>query len=280
MREIYLKPFEIAVRDGGADSIMTTYGSLNGVWTAGNYDLNTTVLRNEWGFKGFTMTDWWANINRRSCQPDKTDFAAMAAAQNDVYMVCADGDENNDNTLEKLADNSLKRCELQRNAMNICRFLLHTNAMKRMTNQEDIIKIINRSDEDKSSDEPVIFYDLGEKLRIDLSGIKSVQGHNHCFALTVNNTGFYKVTLTASSDLGELAQLPVTIFAMGTPSGTFTWNGTGGKPVSFSNEIPLFSHFTTIRLYFAKNGLDLQSIEFELTRRSDNISDIAFVQED
>ncbi|MBR1593063.1 MAG: glycoside hydrolase family 3 protein [Ruminococcus sp.] len=280
LREIYLKPFEIAVRDGGANSIMTTYGSLNGLWTAGNYDLNTTVLRNEWGFKGFTMTDWWANINRRSCQPDKTDFAAMAAAQNDVYMVCADGDENNDNTLASLSDNSLRRCELQRNAANICRFLLHTNAMKRMTGQEDIIKIVNRPDEDKASDEPVVFYDLGSSLKIDLNGIKSVQGQNYCFALTVNNTGFYKVTLTASSELGELEQMPVTIFAMGTSSGTFTWNGTGGKPVSFSNEVPLFSHYTVIRLYFAKNGLDLHSIEFELTRQSDNISDIAFVQED
>ena len=152
--------------------------------------------------------------------------------------------------------------------------------MKRMTGQEDIIKIVNRPDEDKASDEPVVFYDLGSSLKIDLNGIKSVQGQNYCFALTVNNTGFYKVTLTASSELGELEQMPVTIFAMGTSSGTFTWNGTGGKPVSFSNEVPLFSHYTVIRLYFAKNGLDLHSIEFELTRQSDNISDIAFVQED
>lgn len=280
LREIYLKPFEIAVKDGGADSIMTTYGSVNGVWTAGNYDLNTTVLRNEWGFRGFTMTDWWANINRRGSQPDKSDFAAMAAAQNDVYMVCADGDENNDNTLEKLADGTLERSELQRNAINICNFLLHTNAMLRMINQENTVKIINRPDEDKDSDEPVKFYDLDGNLEINLDGIKSEQGKNYCFALTVNNTGWYKVTLTASSVLGELAQLPVTIFAMGTPSGTFTWNGTDGKPVSFSNKIPMFSHFTTVRLYFAKNGLDLHRINFELIEHMDNISDIAFVQED
>lgn len=88
IREIYLKGFEIAVKEGGASSVMTTYGRVNGLWTAGNFDLNTVILREEWGFKGFTMTDWWANINVRGKEPDKTDFAAMARAQNDVYMVC------------------------------------------------------------------------------------------------------------------------------------------------------------------------------------------------
>ena len=66
---------------------------------------------------------------------------------------------------------------------------------------------------------------------------------------------------------------------MGTPSGTFTWNGTDGKPVSFTTEIPLFSRFTAIRIYFAQNGLDMHSMEFELTRASDNM-DAAFVTEE
>ena len=83
LREIYLKGFETAVKEGGATSIMTTYGSVNGLWTAGSYDLVTTILRNEWGFKGIVMTDWWANINERNCAPDKSNFAAMIRAQND-----------------------------------------------------------------------------------------------------------------------------------------------------------------------------------------------------
>ena len=58
LREIYLKGFEIAVKEGNADSIMTTYGPVNGVWTAANYDLTTQILRNDWGFTGFAMTDW------------------------------------------------------------------------------------------------------------------------------------------------------------------------------------------------------------------------------
>ena len=57
LREIYLKGYEIAVKEGGARSIMSTYGPVNGIWTAGNYDLLTTILRGEWNYDGFDMTD-------------------------------------------------------------------------------------------------------------------------------------------------------------------------------------------------------------------------------
>ena len=60
VREIYLKGFEIAVKSGYASSIMTTYGSVNGLWTAGNHQLNTDILRSEWDFDGIVMTDWWS----------------------------------------------------------------------------------------------------------------------------------------------------------------------------------------------------------------------------
>ena len=80
LREIYLKGFEIAVKSGYADSVMTTYGLVNGLYTAGSYDLNTTILRNEWGFTGVVMTDWWASINRRGMEPDANDLATMIQA--------------------------------------------------------------------------------------------------------------------------------------------------------------------------------------------------------
>ena len=76
------------------------------------------------------MTDWWANINVRGQEPDRRNFAAMARAQNDIYMVCADGSSNDDTTAESLENGSLARAELQRNAANICSFLMTTNAMK------------------------------------------------------------------------------------------------------------------------------------------------------
>lgn len=280
LREIYLKGFEIAVKCGNAKSIMTTYGAVNGLWTAGNFDLNTTILRNEWGFTGITMTDWWANINSRGGLPDKTDFSSMAKAQNDLYMVCADGSSGNDNTLEELGNGNILRSELQRNAMNICNFLMDTHAMERLDGTEEKVEIINRPDGDTENDTPVVFYELDGNLTLDLTGIKAEKDSHYSFALTVNKSGFYEVKITASSNQSETAQIPVTLFAMGTASGTFTWNGTDGLPVSYAKEIPMFSRFTTIRLYFAQNGLDLKSIEFNLTREAQSLEEVAFRQED
>lgn len=271
LREIYLKGFEIAVKKGKADSIMTTYGSVNGIWTAGSFDLNTTILREEWGFKGFTMTDWWANINERGGEPTRNNFAAMARAQNDVYMVCADSSDNEDTTAESLENGTLTRAELQRNAKNILTFLLKTNALKRLVGEADTVEIIGRDDSENEESAPVIWYDIDKKLTIDLGGVKSQKGSNYSFALKVSQTGWYNVTITASSEAGELAQIPVTLFLTGSASGTFTWNGTDGKPVSMTKEAPMFSHFTAVRLYFAQNGLDLHSITFELSRPSGNI---------
>ena len=264
LREIYLKGFEIAVKEGGASSVMTTYGRVNGLWTAGNFDLNTVILREEWGFKGFTMTDWWANINVRGKEPDKTDFAAMARAQNDVYMVCPDGEKNDDNTLVSLENGGIERCELQRNAANICGFLLHTNALKRAEGIGDTVKVINREDEEQEDDKPVQFYKVDRDITLDLSDVDTKKGTSYSFALDLSNFGIYRVIVTASSTQSELAQIPMTLFNMGTAVGTFTFNGTGGKAVSMEKETPMFSRFTTFRIYFAKNGLDLHSIRFEL----------------
>lgn len=263
LREIYLRGFEIAVKKGNADSIMTTYGSLNGLWTAGNYDLVTTVLRKEWGFTGFVMTDWWAEINERGKPSCATDFSSMARAQNDVYMVCADSSDNNDNTLESLENGSLTRGQLQRNAANICGFLTHTNAFRRLTGQDDTVEVINRDEEEDGNDGPVVFHELNQELTLPLDGICTDKGKSYSFAMTVNDPGMFRVTVTASSEQSEVAQIPVTLITMGTPSAVFTWKGTGGKPVSFSKEIPLYSHFTAARLFFAQSGLKMISIKFE-----------------
>ena len=279
LREIYLRGFEMAVKLGGAKTIMTTYGSLNGVWTAGNFDLNTTVLRDQWGFTGFTMTDWWANVNYRGEEPRRGYYVPMAKAQNDVYMVCSDSSCVDEDIMKALADGELTRAELQRNAANVLGVLMDTHAMKRIMGEEDTVEIINRSDSEGSDDEPVEFYEIADKFKLDLNGVKSVQGQNYSFAIIINKPGFYKVTITASSTQSSFAQIPLTLFATGIPCGTYTWNGTEGKPVPLEKEIPFFSKFTAIRLYFAQSGLDLQSIEFELLRTADSM-DIAFVSED
>lgn len=268
LREIYLRGFEKAVKKGGAKSVMTTYGQVNGVWTAGNYGLVTGILRDDWGFDGFTMTDWWANINRRGKAPDKSDFAAMAMTQNDVYMVTADGAACNDNTLDSLKSGELTRGELQRNAMNILRFLTTTHAMKRVMGCDDETEIINRpADAGDVDSTDIEFHDIDEDLTLDLTGITTEKGSSYAFGLNVSKPGVYKVTLTASSTLSELAQTSVSIFALGSPCGMFTFNGTGGAPVSQTKDVKCLSNFMPIRLYFGGSGLKTQSIRFELKER-------------
>lgn len=265
LREIYLRCFELAVKDGNASTVMTTYGALNGLWTAGNYDLVTEILWNEWGFDGLVMTDWWANVNVRNHPANKQELAAMVRAQNDIYMVCADCEKNEDNILSSLADGSLTRGELQRSAVNICRFLLKTNAMKRLCGAEEEIELCNCPDAQEASDTSGegTTYELDKRLVIDFNGLCSEKGKDCAFTLEVKEPASYRITITGSSTAGALAQLPVTLFMMGTAQGTFTWNGTEGKPVSFTGEYFLSFRFTSVRLAFAQNGLTLHEMVIE-----------------
>lgn len=265
LREIYLRGFEIAVKQGKASTIMTTYGKINGVWTAGRYDLNTTILREEWGFTGFAMTDWWAHINRRGGEADKNDFAIMLMAQNDVYMVCADGENHPDNALKSLNEGELTRGELQRTARNVLGMLINTHAMKREMGIDDAAEIINRPVQDYGEDGEAPFYYVDDVFELDLSDVEVKKGESHRFALDFRREGKYNVTITASSELSELAQTTVTLFSLGSVCGTYTWNGTGGKPVSITKEVNVFSRFTSVRLHFAANGLKLHSIRYERT---------------
>ncbi len=127
LREIYLKGFQIAVEESDPLAVMSTYGPVNGTQTAGNYELLTTILREEWGYGGMVMTDWEAKINDGTEEASVQNTAAMIRAQNDVYMVVTDAEtnSNDDNTLESLENGKITRGELVRNANNICRVIMN-----------------------------------------------------------------------------------------------------------------------------------------------------------
>ena len=280
LREIYLKGFEIAVKEGKCDSVMTTYGAVNGLWTAGSYDLNTVILREEWGFEGIVMTDWWAMINEEGVQANKTNFAAMARAQNDIYMVCAQSDINSsgDNTLASLEAGTLTLGELQRNAMNICKFLLNTHAYKRMHEEETKVEVIGENTDGMTEEVELTYHKLNGDLTINLEEVEAVKGSEYVIALDVEKVGGYRVQLTAKSDLSELAQMSVSLFYLSTPSGVFTFNGTGGEWRTIEKKvIPRFK-YAPYRLYFAQNGLKLKEIKFIFDKPLEEIpDDIEFI---
>ena len=264
LREIYLKGFEIAVGEGGADSIMTTYGGVNGLWTAGNYDLNTVILRQEWGFDGIVMTDWWAKMNDEGKTAVRTNLAAMTKAQNDLYMVCPEADKGaGDNTLSCLSEGSLTLGELQRNAMNICRFLMNTHAYERMIGREEKVEIVGGEAKSLEMQQEVIYYKVtGGEVIISLEEIDTRKGNNYVFALDLEEPGGYKAQMTAASDLGELSQIPVSLLCGSVPCAVFTFSGTGGSSTTIERDMFFPNKYEILRLYFGQSGLKAKEIRF------------------
>ena len=128
LREIYLKGFEIAVRKSQPWTIMSSYNYLNGSWTQENKELLTTILRDEWGFRGIVMTDW---TNTRH-----TD--RQVAAGND--LLTPGNAEQIQDIAEGAKDGSIKMEDIDRNVRRILEYVVKTPHFKgyKFTNKPDI----------------------------------------------------------------------------------------------------------------------------------------------
>lgn len=270
LREIYLKGFEIAVKEGDAFVVMTTYGGINGLWTAGNYDLLTTILRKEWQFEGLVMTDWWADINDEGETPSISNTAAMVRSQNDVYMVTQDAEKNaNGDNLEKsLKKGTLKRADLARCAENILRVLMRLPVMdrslKRISREElEAAEVMAKKEQ---TDLDVKWYVLDERLELDGKDINTRMGSSYVCGLQTEEKGQYMIRLKVKVDAFDVAQVPISIFVNGTLQRTFTLNGTGGKYVEIEQELRSFTNsHNYLKLYFAQSGMQIDEIVIERT---------------
>ena len=288
LREIYLKGFEIAVREGKARAVMTSYGLLNGIHTSSLYDLTTTVLREEWGFDGIVMTDWWSTLSPKDVtengltgeyeKPDEDrlfrdalngklyDFSTMVRAQNDLYMVVPDGKTisgDSADTLDALEEGRLTRAELQRSAANICRFAMETEAMRRLNGEGSTVTVESApEDENLDSVEMVEYRKVPDQgLVLDLSQVSGEKGSDYLMGFELEAGAEYLFEFEGSGRAGELAQVPVTFFFTGIPLKTMIWNGTDGDIACHAVSFRTRKRNNIFRLHFGQNGVRMRDVK-------------------
>ncbi len=258
LREIYLKGFELAVKEGDAKSIMTSYNPINGHWAASNYDLNTTILRKEWGYTGMVMTDWWSTMNDviEGGPNLRTRTGDMVRAQNDLYMVVgndgADINSSGDDTLEALAEGRLTIGELQRCATNICNLLMQMPAFGHFG--EDVVEI----PEMKAVEQPegIAAQSLGTNPRIVFE-----EGTGAWFE--VKKEGLYGVVVETMSEESFIAQFTCRASLNDRALGTFVTNGTFGHWIRRKLlVVRMEKGWYYLNLEFPKSGMQVKYMEF------------------
>lgn len=130
LRDVYLKGFEICVKEAQPWAVMASYNLINGTHTANSYELLTNVLRDEWDFEGVVMTDWYssyADVNFLGY--NKPDYKyPTASSRTCVYAGCdlqmPGCPDNVSDIIDAVRDNKISKADLQGCVMNILRLCL------------------------------------------------------------------------------------------------------------------------------------------------------------
>lgn len=274
LREIYLKGFEIAVKDGEARSVMSTYGPVNGSWTSSSYDLLTTVLRGQWGYTGIVMSDWWAMGNEEGGEAAIQHASPMVRSQNDLYMVAADAltNTNGDDLEEGLKTGAVTRGELQRSVANICNFLVISPAWLRMQGAEtELDRQLQRyaEEEDDETSGPMIPVSVDGSAEVDCSLIDTAMGASNILQVTLKEKGRYRLEFSCrvSPDTIAVAQLPLSIFDDRLLVRTVSLVGSDTEwrkqVVEFPGPIMKYNFY--IKLYFGQSGMEIRDFRIVMT---------------
>ena len=215
LREIYLKPFEIAVKEGENVLIMTSYNSVNGFWSASNYDLTAKILRGEWGFENIVMTDWWARCNSNQGEWGSTNrLDVMVRSQNDLYMVCPDVLVKSVSVVNGLEKGTITRAQLQLSCKRILEWILKTNTFK---------EYIKRGCTPKY---PIAVNIENMGVVDSISDVESDKEYVINIKSNTDAAFIFKI----SSNLDSLAQLPISV-KVDNSEFLITVNGTNGEEI-------------------------------------------------
>ena len=118
MREIYLKGFEMVVKEANPWTVMSSYNKINGVYTSESYDLLTTILRKEWGYQGMVVTDWFGG----------RDAVGQVQAGNDLLM--PGKIRQQDSIRQALKTGKLSMADVDRNVRRVLELILKTPRFK------------------------------------------------------------------------------------------------------------------------------------------------------
>ena len=191
LREIYLKGFEIMVKKSQPWAIMSSYNYINGTFTSESYDLLTNILRKDWGFKGFVMTDWFGG---------KDAVAQMKAGNN---MLMPGSKEQIAKIVDAVKSGQLSESVLDDNIAGILNIMVLTPSFKgdAYSNHPDLVKNAQISRE-AAAESMVLLKNNNNTLPLNSSKTVALFG-NHAFDLIAGGTGSGDVTKAYKISLNE-----------------------------------------------------------------------------
>lgn len=270
LRELYLRGFEIAVKEGNACLIMTSYNIINGFHAASNYDLLTTILREEWKFDGVVMTDWWAKGNDEGEPGRIANTAAMVRCQNDLFMVMPSAKDNamGDNSIEAMQTGKTTRAEYQRSAENICRLLLRLPAFSFMQGKKTELDLELEQcggAEAEELTEMRLVKTQGDTVTITPDMINTAKGKTNLYQIVPGECGIYRLAVECCAEEGhELAQIPLSVFKDHQLVKTLTLKGTDTEWRTEVFELsPVISASFFLKLYFGQGGMKIRECRIE-----------------
>jgi beta-glucosidase-like glycosyl hydrolase len=139
LREIYAKGFEIVVKAAHPFNIMASYNRINGVYSHYHYDLCTGMLRNEWGYEGLVMTDWWIQSGSRPDNDRIYNSAYRVQAQVDLLMPGEHPrDQGGDRSLLDSYESGegITLGEMQQSAINVLNYVMKSPAFRKANGLE------------------------------------------------------------------------------------------------------------------------------------------------